>query len=363
MSIRNNRTTTTSGVKDKYRTFLFRKLLILEVSVLVLILLIVWSVSIGAAGLSFGEVTLALLGRFFHSITVPEFNYSIVWDSRMPRVMLAVLAGMGLSVSGVLMQGITGNPLVSPFTLGVSSAAALGASIAILFGVPLFVQFSETYMIILTAFMFCIVSTLLVFLLSRIKSSSATTLVLAGTALNYFYSAITSVLHYFASEEDLMAMVHWTFGTFTGVTWSEVAVVFVVLLICMPLCFKEVWNLNAMTAGGDEVARSLGVNVGRVRTISVVLSSLITATVISFTGVIGFVCLVAPHLARYVIGSDHRFLLPLAATFGAMLTVGSDVVGRIVLEPIILPVSIVVSFVGVPLFIYMISTNRTDFWK
>lgn len=349
-------------MREQYRRHVLGKTLILLGSLLLLLVLVIWSVSIGSADLTFGDVVRALLSRFSSRITVPEFNYDIVWSSRLPRVLMAVISGMGLSISGVQMQGITGNPLVSPFTLGVSSAAALGASIAILFGTPLFAGAGETYMVILTAFLFCMGNTILVFLLSKIKNSSAVTLVLAGTALNYFYSAITSVLHYFASEEDLKAMVHWTFGTFTGTDWSEVTIVAVVLLVCMPLCLKEAWSLNAITAGGDEVARSLGVNAGRVRIVSVVLSSLMTATVVSFTGVIGFVCLVAPHLARYMIGGDHRFLLPLAGVFGAILTVVSDIVGRVILEPIILPVSIVISFVGVPLFLYMVLTNKKDFW-
>jgi len=261
-------------MREQYRRHVLGKTLILLGSLLLLLVLVIWSVSIGSADLTFGDVVRALLSRFSSRITVPEFNYDIVWSSRLPRVLMAVISGMGLSISGVQMQGITGNPLVSPFTLGV----------------------------------------------------------------------------------------HWTFGTFTGTDWSEVTIVAVVLLVCMPLCLKEAWSLNAITAGGNEVARSLGVNAGRVRIVSVVLSSLMTATVVSFTGVIGFVCLVAPHLARYMIGGDHRFLLPLAGVFGAILTVVSDIVGRVILEPIILPVSIVISFVGVPLFLYMVLTNKKDFW-
>jgi iron complex transport system permease protein len=261
------------------------------------------------------------------------------------------------------MQGITGNPLVSPFTVGISSAAALGASLAILFGVPLIGAAFQTTFVIMAAFLFAMANTVFVFLLSRLKSSSPATLVLAGTALTYLTGAVTSVLHFFASEEDLKAMIHWTFGTFTGTTWNMVAIVSAVIVVCLPLLFKQAWNLNAMTAGGDDFAKSLGINTSRVRIISLIISALITATIISFTGVIGFICLVAPHIARFIIGGDHRFLLPGACIFGAILTVGSDLVGRTILSPIILPISIVVSFVGVPLFLYLVLRSKNDYWK
>jgi iron complex transport system permease protein len=350
-------------VKAQYSRFVFRKTAVLIVGGVVLLLLMILSVSSGSADLSFSDVIRAILAKFFKNITVLSFDYNIVWSTRLPRVMMAVVSGVGLSISGVQMQGITGNPLVSPFTVGISSAAALGASLAILFGVPLIGAAFQTTFVIMAAFLFAMANTVFVFLLSRLKSSSPATLVLAGTALTYLTGAVTSVLHFFASEEDLKAMIHWTFGTFTGTTWNMVAIVSAVIVVCLPLLFKQAWNLNAMTAGGDDFAKSLGINTSRVRIISLIISALITATIISFTGVIGFICLVAPHIARFIIGGDHRFLLPGACIFGAILTVGSDLVGRTILSPIILPISIVVSFVGVPLFLYLVLRSKNDYWK
>jgi len=198
--------------------------------------------------------------------------------------------------------------------------------------------------------------------LARMKGTSPETLILAGIALSYLFSALTSIIHFFASEEALMAMVHWTFGTLTGVEWFEIAIVAAVMAVCVPVLVKHSWDINAMALGGDDAARSLGVDATRVRVVSLLLSALITATIISFTGIIGFVCLVAPHIARYLIGGDHRFLLPASCIVGAIVMVASDTLGRTVISPIILPIGIVTSLVGVPLFLYLLLTRRKDYW-
>jgi iron complex transport system permease protein len=237
----------------------------------------------------------------------------------------------------------------------------LGASIAILSGIGLLA--AGPVLTIGMAFAFSMLCALAVFGLAKLRGASPETIILAGIALSYFFSAITSVLQFFASEEDLMALVHWTFGSFTGTGWGEIGIVSLVMAFCIPLCLKYSWDLNAMSAGGDDAAKGLGVNTSRVRTVSLLLSAFMTATIISFTGIIGFVCLVSPHITRYLVGGDHRFLIPGACVIGAILTVGADTVGRTILSPIILPISIVVSFVGVPLFLYLLLNRKQDFWR
>jgi iron complex transport system permease protein len=200
---------------------------------------------------------------------------------------------------------------------------------------------------------------MIVFGLTRLKRSSPETLVLAGIALNYFFGSLTAILQFFANEQQLNAMVNWTFGTLTGADWGRVTIVFVVLLFCVPLLIRLAWDLNAIFSGGDETAKSLGIDTSRVRTLALLISSLITASIICFTGIIGFVGLVAPHLARMAIGEDHRFLLPASCLVGAVLVVGADIVGRTVMDPLILPIGIVISFVGVPMFLYLMMTRDT----
>lgn len=348
-------------IRDRYLQYTAKKIFLLLSGVCILVFLSLVTTCIGSADLTVKDVLLALISRVFPAVDASPFNSAVIWNLRLPRVIMAVVSGMGLAISGVQMQGITRNPLVSPFTIGISSAAALGASLAILFGVK-FVG-TGTYLIIGSSFALSMLGAMTVFGLAKLKGASPETLILAGIALTYFFSALTSVLHFFASEEDLMAMVHWTFGSFTGIKWNEVAIVSVVVMASLPLFMKYAWDLNAMVAGGDDAARGLGVNTARVRTVSLLLSAFITATIISFTGIIGFVCLVAPHITRYIVGGDHRYLLPGSCIVGGILTVGADTVGRTILAPIILPISIVVSFVGVPLFLYLLLSRKQDYWR
>ncbi|MCW4023246.1 MAG: iron ABC transporter permease [Candidatus Bathyarchaeota archaeon] len=348
-------------IKKQYSKFVKRKTLFLLLGIFFLFLIIVFAICAGSADLSFIDVFFALIGKFIPSIQTPQFNESVLWDLRLPRIIMAVVSGIGLAVSGTQMQGITRNPLVSPFTLGISSAAALGASLTIMFGIG-FVG-TGTLLIIGNAFALAMTSTLIVFALSKIKGSTPETLILAGTALSYFFSALTSIVHFFATEESLMVMVHWTFGSFTGITWTEVGIVTLVVAVCLPIFLKQSWNLNAMVSLGDDTAKGLGVNTSQVRTISMICSALITATIISFSGIIGFVGLVAPHITRYLVGGDHRFLIPGSCVIGAILMLGADTIGRTIMSPIIIPIGIVVSFLGVPLFLYLMLKRKKDYWR
>jgi iron complex transport system permease protein len=219
-----------------------------------------------------------------------------------------------------------------------------------------------TYLIILNAFLFSLICALVVFGLSRLKRSSPETLVLAGIALTYFFGSLTAILQFFASEQQLMAMVHWTFGTLSEADWNQISIVTAVFIIIFPLMMHFSWDLNIIFSGGEETAKSLGIDASMVRTVSLILSTLMTATIICFTGIIGFVGLVAPHLTRFVIGVDHRFVLPGSCIVGAILVVGADIVGRTVMAPIILPIGVVISFVGVPMFLYLMVTSESQYW-
>ena len=342
--------------KAAYTQFIARKLLFLGVCLAILFFLILLSASIGGTTKGPYEVLQAVAARFLPVESDP-FVMGVVWHLRLPRVFLGVAAGIGLAISGASMQGVTRNPLVSPFTVGISSAAAFGASMAIMFGVGY--GGSGTYIIILCAFAGALGCALIVFGLTRLKRASPETLVLAGIALTYFFGSLTAILQFFANEQQLNAMVNWTFGTLSGADWDNITIVFAVLLVCVPLLIRLSWDLNAIFSGGDETAKSLGTDTSRVRTLALLISSLITASIICFTGIIGFVGLVAPHLARMAIGEDHRFLLPASCLVGAILVVGADIVGRTVMDPIILPIGIVISFVGVPMFLYLMMTRDT----
>lgn len=277
---------------------------------------------------------------------------------RLPRVIAAITAGAGLGISGAGMQAITGNQMASPFTTGLSGAAALGAAAVIIFGgVP--VYFQKTAMVA-AAFCMALLCAAFVYGLSSLKGLGAETLVLTGIALNYFFNALNSTMQFIANEQQLPAIVHWTFGSLTAVSWADIGIMAVFLFLTIPVFQRQAWAFNMISSGGDESAAALGIHVKRTRVLSGICITLLTACIVSFTGIIGFVGLVAPHMSRMVIGGDHRLLLPLSAVTGAALVLAADTVGRCAFSPTTIPVGIVVSYVGVPLFLYLIFRGRRN---
>lgn len=352
----------TATAKEIYSKLNARKVLFVIIGLSGLVALTLVAASIGSADLGVGNLARALAARIFPflDIGVSDKVDVIFWDIRLPRIVMGIIAGAGLAISGTAMQGIMRNPLVSPFTLGISSAAAFGASIAIVLGVGM--VGSEKYIITTNAFVFAVLAMFLVYGLARIRGMRPETLILSGIALMYFFSAATSVLQYIATEEEVHAVVHWLFGTLTGASWENILVVFIIFACCLPFLIKYSWDLNAMIAG-DEVATTLGVNTRRVRIVCMVLATLVTAGIICFTGIIGFAGLVAPHITRMMIGADHRFLLPCSCILGALLLLGADTLGRTAFQPVIIPVGIVISVIGVPFFLYLILRTRREYFQ
>ena len=275
---------------------------------------------------------------------------------RLPRIILAMLAGIGLAVSGAVMQSLTRNYLVSPFTLGISSAAAFGASMSIVFGVGMFFQ-SETGMIS-CAFAAACLCGCIVYGISRYVGLNPSSIVLVGIALNYLFSAMTATIEFFAKEHKLEAVVQWTFGSVNRATWDSVMITFLIVIIGFIILMLFSLKLNVMATNSDEMSQSLGINISEVRVICGMIAILLTSTIISFTGVIGFVGLIAPHIARLLIGDNHLYYLPFASVLGGVLLLFSDTIGKFILYPVNIPVGIVISFLGVPLFVHLILMKK-----
>jgi iron complex transport system permease protein len=322
------------------------------------VLLALWCATIGASNLGLSEVTSSIASIFGAALPthMKPSDVSVVHHLRLPRILMAVLGGAGLGVAGTVMQGVTRNPLVSPYTLGISAAAAFGASVAIFF--DLGSQALGHWPVVISAFVCALLCALVVFGMGLRAGTSPETIILTGIALMYLFMAGTATIQFLASEEQLASVVHWTFGSLTRANWPAVIAMAVVSLLVWPVLLSQAWPLNAIATGGEEYARSLGVSVEAVRFILCIAVVLMTATVISFTGVIGFVGLVAPHMARLVIGGDHRLLLPFSAIVGAFLLLGADAAGRLLFAPTVLPVGIAVAYMGVPVFLHLILRNR-----
>ncbi|HHF99082.1 MAG TPA: iron ABC transporter permease [Candidatus Aerophobetes bacterium] len=327
------------------------------------------------AGFIICLITLVIL-TFFYALNIGSFSFSfktifkalsgerskvalVLWNIRLPRIMGALFVGAGLAVSGCVMQCILRNPLASPFTMGISHGAVFGASLAIgTLGAgsvestgKIFIN--NPYIVVIFAFSGSLFGMLVVLTLAKLKGLGPGAMVLAGVAMGSLFTAATTLIQYFATEQQLAAMVYWSFGDLGRVIWREIWIIAGIFLFCFVYFFLKRWDYNAMESG-DEVAKSLGVKVERVRLTGALFASLITGVAVSLVGIIGFIGLICPHLIRLLIGGDHRFLIPASAIFGALLLLTSDSLARTVVAPVILPVGVLTSFMGAPMFIFLL---------
>lgn len=322
-----------------------------------LLLLTFSSLIVGAARIGIQDLAAIFTGRLEESAAASGAH--ILLAIRLPRVVLGIVGGVGLAISGAVMQAVLRNPMASSYTLGVSSAAGFGATLAIGLGWGVW---GGKYLLVANAFLFGMVSMGLVYGIARIKGAGPGTLILAGIAVSYLFSALVALVKYVVNHDVLAGIVYWLMGGLSLASWESIAIL--TPLVAVPallLVFKYSWDLNAMSSG-DEVASSLGVNPERTRILVLTLATLITSAVVAFTGVIGFVCLVGPHMARMMIGSDHRFLLPFSCLTGAVLLLASDTLARTVIQPTELPVGVVTSLLGVPFFLHLLIRSRRT-WK
>jgi iron complex transport system permease protein len=346
-------------VPEEYRRYLAWKIGIVVLTFAALAACLVAALAVGPAGLSVADVLASLTGTSDN----PRAD-AIVRGIRLPQALAAMVAGGGLAVSGAVMQAILRNPLGSPFTLGISHAAAFGAAFAVMaLGSGLMtsgrtaVTITNPYLTTLAAFAASLLASGIIVAISRLRGAKPETMVLIGVALGALFTAATMFLQYFATDVQLAAMVFWTFGDTARATWGELGLMAVVVVPGFFYFWAKSWSYNAMDAG-DETAKGLGVRVERVRMAGMLLSSLVTAVLISFLGIIGFVGLVVPHMFRRIIGADHRFLLPASLVGGALLLLASDTVARLILAPHLLPVSVLTAFLGAPTFLYLIIRGK-----
>jgi len=349
-----------TAVGAGYAAYITRKIVIVAVIALALVPALVAALSLGPAAIPADEVVLTLFGQ-----DVPRRSEIIVWNIRLPQALAAVVAGAGLAIAGAAMQSILRNPLGSPFTLGISQAAAFGAAFAVMaLGTGArqgangsAVSIHDPVATTLSAFAFSLIASGVITLIARLRGASPEVMVLTGVALGALFSAGTMFLQFFADDVQLAAMVFWTFGDTARVDWSELELIAAVTGLACLYFLSQSWNYNAIDAG-DETARGLGVRVDRLRITGMVLASLLTAVSIAFLGIIGFVGLVVPHMLRRVIGADHRFLLPASILGGGLLLLLADTAARLVLSPHVLPVSVLTAFLGAPVFIFLILRGR-----
>lgn len=345
-------------LKQQYERYNRKKVLVGLLIAGIGLVIICYSLCAGPIDLSGWEIVKALSGGG------SETQRVVIWNIRLPRILAAIIAGTSLSLAGCVMQCLLRNPLASPFTMGISQGAAFGAAFAIIIlgvgqGLASEARIAATspYIVTVFAFVGAFAGIVVILTLAKISQLSAYAMVLAGVAMGSLFSAATMLLQYFAEDIQVASVVFWTFGDVSRANMMDVSLMFFLSAVAMVYFILKRHDFNAMQVG-EETARSLGVSTDRVRFIGVLVAALVTAVSVAFLGIIGFVGLLGPHITRRLIGGDHRFLIPVSALAGSVLLLAADTAARTVMAPTVLPVGILTSFMGAPLFIYLIIRRR-----
>ena len=343
-----------------YRRYTQRKINFGLGLLILIILCSIWAVSVGPIHIGVKDIIKSIFGK----ATGSESSLVII-NMRLPAIVAAIVAGFGLAISGAVMQIVLRNPLGSPYTLGISQGAAFGAAVSIVFFGAGVIQsnFSDAIVVnnltvtTIASFLGALVGTITIVMLARWRGLSPEAVILAGIAMSSLFNAGTTLVECFATDTEVASIVFWLFGDVTRASWRQISVMFGVVLIGFIYFMLNRWNYNALESG-EETAKGLGVNTEATRLVGMIVSSLIAAVTVSFLGIIGFIGLLAPHITRRIIGNDTRFLLPISGLMGALILLVSSTLSRIIIYPAILPVGVITSFLGAPLFLYILARRR-----
>lgn len=349
------------ALRTSHRTSVVRRILLIAACAVICFVTAGVAIVTGEYDIGFFESYRILLDHIMGNIgadRVSMIKNFIVWDLRLPAIIVAILAGIGLATSGAAMQSTLRNPLADPYTTGISSGAAFGATIAIVYFGGVATGNATT---VAFAFFFALIPTALIVSLSVTKKVSPVSMIMAGIAVMYIFNAITTMIKLWADPNDLEAIYIWSVGSFSMIRWDDLPMMAAVSLMGSLAIFLISNKLNIL-ASGDECAKSMGIDASRMRIVCLIIVSLVTASIVSFTGIIGFVGLVAPHVVRLFIGSDNKFLIPASAAFGAALLLVSDLVGRTIIAPSVIQVGVITSFIGGPLFLYLVIRQKKEVW-
>lgn len=284
--------------------------------------------------------------------------FIVLWDLRLPHALCSLIAGATLGICGCILQSTLGNPLASPSTIGISQGASCGACIAIIMLSTLFAEQNIT--IIILAFIFALIPTLLIYSVSILRKLNATSIILIGVAISIFFSGLVAMIQYFADSSKIAELIFWTFGSVYNAQAPELFLMTVIMLFGLLYAVFNSWNFNALECG-DATAHSVGVNVRNSRLRHLIIAAICAACVTAFCGTINFIGLIAPHIMRRFVGSNYKCLVISSAFCGACILTISDIVSSLLIPGVILPIGAITSFIGAPIFIYVLIKKNKDF--
>lgn len=344
---------------DYYRSLRKKRLFIVICAVLIVAAFGV-SLTVGFYDIGFLETYRVILDHLLGN-PVESSDDDIIWGTRLPISLFAILCGGVLAAGGAVMQSVLRNPLADPYTMGISSGASLGAALSLILGISLIPGLSESISLTVMAFVFALIPVAIILLMSRKHRVTPTKLVLIGVAVMYMFSAITSLLMVTASDETLSEVYSWMVGSLSGIGWSSLPIPLIVSVVCLVLIYSQYRSIN-VTMSGNRCTRSMGVDPKKLTLRMMVLISLMTASVVSYTGSIGFVGLVAPHIARIFVGSESKYLIPSSIAFGALFMLIANSIAKVTSD-FGLPVGVISAIIGCPIFVIVLLRMRRNAWK
>lgn len=348
---------------EDYNRLVKRKTLIIIVTIILIVITLGLSLSIGTRPIQFNAVYGYVLdhihGATYEFGTDAWWDDYVIWNTRLPRSIVALVAGAGLSVAGAVLQGIMKNPLADAYTTGVSSAAVFGVTLAMILGFS--VSTSDVYGLVFNSFVFGLIPVAVMIVISRHSRTGPATLILSGIALSYLFGSLSTLIMTTADNQSLAAAYVWQIGSLQDLGWDSLPIMMTIVSIGTIILTILSKKINIMTLG-DFSAKSLGVDPDNFRLICLALTSLMVASIISFTGILGFIGLVVPHIVRSIVGADNKFVIPGSAVIGGLFLLVVDLIAKIIVLPEEIPVGIVMSFIGAPIFLILILKMKKEVW-
>ena len=344
--------------QQNYQKYILRKWIFLAVCVAVIVIVAGYAITIGSYGIGFLESYQTIWNHITGDIADVTKDHVVV-QLRTPRIVVAIIAGAGLAVAGVVMQSTLLNPLADPYTTGISSGASFGASLAVVCGISMV---GGRYGLVFNAFLFSLIPMIAIVTVAKAKNSSPTVMIMAGIAIMYIFNAMTTVLKLWADPNSLQELFEWQVGSVSSCKWDDIPIMLVITVVGIVIVQIMSRKLNVLATGEDN-ANALGIDASKLRTMLLILVSLMTAAIVSFVGLIGFVGLVAPHIARIFVGADNRYLVVCSAALGSALLIVGDLVGRLIIYPSTIQAGVIMAFLGGPMFLWLIMRRKSQVWS